>query len=112
MIIFQLEQGITDQTIHDTIDGTPVTLRFLWNERFKYWTVSIYDRQQEAISLGIKMVRSYPLISRLNLDSIEGEFYFFRQNGSKEEADIDSLGGDFTFVYLTSEENGIIQQSI
>lgn len=112
MIIFELESGLTDQTIHDSIDGVPVTLRFMWNERFKYWTFNLYDRQQDPIAIGIKMVRSYPLISRLNLDSIEGEFYFFRQNGAKEEADIDSIGGDFTFVYLTREENEIIQQSI
>lgn len=108
MIFFELEPGLTDQTIHETLDGVPVTLRFIWNERFQYWTMSIYDRQQAPIIIGIKLVRDYKLIGRYNLSELAGDFVFYRISGGSEEATADSLGNDFELVYLSKEEADVI----
>jgi len=108
MIFFDLEQGQTDQTIHETLDGVPVTLRFLWNERFQYWSMSIFDRQQDPIITGVKLVRDYKLIGNLNLAKLAGDFIFYRTSGYKEEADVNSIGFDFELVYLTKEEADVI----
>lgn len=109
MIFFDLESGLTDQTIHDTLDGVPVTLRIIWNERFKYWTMSIYDRQQAAIITGVKLVRDYPLISRFNLSQLAGDFIFYRVSGPDDEASFDSLGVDYELVYLSEVEINVIR---
>lgn len=111
MIYFNLENGTTDQVIHDSLDGVPVTLRIVWNERFSHWTMGVFDRQLDPIITGIRLTRGYPLLSGFNLDSVAGDFIFYRINGSKEDADIDSLGNDFDLVYLTEDEMNVIQPS-
>ena len=108
MIFFELERGQTDQTIHETLDGVPVTLRIIWNERFQYWTMSLYDRQQAPIITGVKMVRDYKLISRYSLNALAGDFIFYRLSGSKDEADVDSVGNDYELVYLSKVESDVI----
>lgn len=109
MIFFNLEPGLTEQTVHETLDGVPVTLRILWNERFQFWALNLYDRQLEPIITGVRMSRDYPLIGRFNLDALAGDFLFYRLNGSKDEADFDSIGGDYELAYLTQEEMNVIQ---
>lgn len=109
MIFFDLEGGLTDQTIHETLDGVPVTIRIIWNERFKYWTMNLYDRQLEAIITGVKLVRDYPLISRFNLSQLAGDFIFYRVSGEDDEAAFDSLGGAFELVYLSEVEINAIR---
>lgn len=108
MIFFELEQGQTDQTIHETLDGLPVTIRVIWNERFGYWTMNLYDRQQNIIIAGVKLVRDYKLIGRYNLAALAGDFIFYRINGDKEEADVNSVGLDFQLVYLSEVEANVI----
>lgn len=104
MIFFEFETDQTDQKIHETIEGVPVTVRILWNERFKYWTMTVYNRQQEAIISGVKLVRDYPLTSVFRLDEYSGDFVFIRTNGDKDEATVESIGRDFQLVYLTRAE--------
>lgn len=108
MIFIELENGLTDQTIHETLDGVPVTLRFVWNERFQYWTMSIYDRQQDPIIIGIKLVRDYKLIGRYSLSELAGDFIFYRTSGNSDEATVNSLGNDFELVYLSKGEADVI----
>lgn len=108
MIFFELEQGQTDQTIHETLDGVPVTIRVLWNERFKYWSMNLSDRQQAPIISGVKLVRDYKLIGRFNLSALAGDFIFYRISGSKDEADVNSIGYDYQLVYLSEEEANAI----
>lgn len=108
MIFFEMEQGQTDQTIHETLDGVPVTVRLIWNERFGYWTMNLYDRQQTIIIAGVKLVRDYKLIGRYNLAALAGDFIFYRISGEKEEADVNSVGFDFQLVYLSEVEANVI----
>lgn len=109
MIIFDLQPDLTEQTIHDVLDGVSVTLKVRWNERFGYWTMNIYDRQQSIIISGIKLSRGVMLIDPYNVDSLAGDFIFIRDSGEKEEADFSSLGRDFTLIYLTGAEVNAIQ---
>lgn len=108
MIFFELEQGQTDQVVHEVLDGVPVTLRIIWNERFKYWSMNIYNRQQELIIAGVKLVVDYKLIGRFNLSELSGDFVFVRTSGDKLEADVNSIGYDFQLVYLSEVEANVI----
>lgn len=109
MIYFDLEPGLTEQTIHEALEGVTVTLKIRWNERFGYWTMNIYDRQQESIINGIKLSRGVLLLDPYNIDALAGDFAFVRTSGEKEEADFSSIGGDFSLVYLTGDEVNVIQ---
>lgn len=108
MIFFELEQGQTDQTIHEVLDGVPVTLRIIWNERFKYWSMNIYNRQQALIIAGVKLVTNYKLIGRFNLSELAGDFVWIRISGDKTEADVNSIGNDYQLVYLSEVEANVI----
>lgn len=112
MIIIGFQLGLDDQRSDLAIDDVTITLRVKWNQRFKYWSLSIYDRDSNIILAGIKMVRDSPLISGLRIPSISGDFLFVRQYGNKDEADFESLGDDFVLVYVTSEEiNAVVSSS-
>lgn len=112
MIYFSFQPGLPDQTLHATLDGQPVTIRLLWNERFKHWTMNLSDRQGAPIIAGVRLTRDYPLISRFNLSSLAGDFIFYRLSGSKVSADFDSIGYDYDLVYLSKDELDVIQSYI
>lgn len=52
-------------------------LNFKWNTRYEFWTMDIYDLEETAIHLGIKLVIGYPLLSQraLKNDSPPGDFW-------------------------------------
>jgi hypothetical protein len=46
-----------------TLDDVPYRFRFIWNTRFEFWSMSIFDREFTPIVQGIKVVLGYELIS-------------------------------------------------
>ncbi|SEQ64648.1 hypothetical protein SAMN05216522_10519 [Rosenbergiella nectarea] len=109
MITIGLQSGLADQTSELAIGSETMTLRVKWNQRFNFWSLSLYDRESSIIIGGIRMVRDAPLLQNLRVPNIDGEFIFIRQFGDKAEADFNSLGNDFVLVYITREEiNAVI----
>lgn len=106
-------KGESDQTVNEVLDGTPVILRFKWNTRFSFWSMSIYDRQGEPLLMGIKLVRDFPLLDRLNLTNIPGDFTLVRLFGDWDYPRFDSLPEEGAIVWWSPEEieavkNGIV----
>lgn len=106
-------KGEADQVIQEVLDGLPVLLRFKWNTRFSFWSLSIYDRQSVPILLGIKLVRDFPLLDALQLTDIQGDFTLVRLFGDWDAPAFDSLPEEAAVVYWTKDEiealrNGIV----
>lgn len=102
--IINFVSGFPDQTLNAVLDTTPVTMRAKWNERFGFWSLSIYDRERETILAGVKLVQNFPLTSQYSLDEFTGELFFLRMSGTKDRPDFDSLGGDHVLAYFTKDE--------
>jgi hypothetical protein len=47
-----------------TLTGVIFILSFSWNAMNEYWTMSIYDRNDQPIVLGIKVVTNYNLTAQ------------------------------------------------
>jgi len=95
--------GAPDQTVDVTLDGVPYTLRVLWNERFGYWSLSIYYRDGDAILLNIKMVNNYPLVKRFARLSMKGDLYFLNRAGLTYRPGFDDVGGQYGLFYYDPE---------
>lgn len=111
MIIIGFESGFVDQLSDVSIGNQTFTIRVKWNERFGFWSMSIYDRESSPIATGLRMVRNSSLIGFLGLSQFDGDFIFIRNYGDKDEADFESIGGDFTLVYVSGDEIDAIVSS-
>lgn len=94
----------TDQWIDEVFGATPVSLRVKWNERFQFFTISIYDRQRAAIIEGIKLVRDTPLLQRYQLPGIDGALLCWRSYGNKEKPAFESFPDEFTLIYFDADD--------
>lgn len=101
-IIFTRQYPV--QSSDFTIDNQVYTARIKWNQRFSFWSLSLYDRESGLIAGGIRMVANSPLIGFLNLSEFDGDFLFIRNCGEKAEPDFHSTGDDFSLIYLTRSE--------
>lgn len=104
MISIDFQSGFPDQTADIAIGNQTYTIRVKWNERFEFWSMSIYDREAGPIATGIRMVRDYPMISHLSLSQFDGDFVFLRTFGDKDAPAFESLGGDYTLIYVSGDE--------
>ena len=104
MITINFQSGFPDQTVDAAIGNQTYTLRAKWNQRFSFWSLSIYDRESLPIATGIRLVRDYPLTGHLSLSQFDGDFIFLRLYGNKDAPDFDSMGGDYVLVYVTNDE--------
>lgn len=97
-------KGAADQQITEVLDGTPVILRFKWNTRFNFWSMSIYDRQGLPLLMGIKLVRNFPLLDKLHLDTVPGDFAVIRRFGDWDDVPFEALPQEAAIVWLSAEE--------
>ena len=52
---------MNDSISRVVLSGTSYMIRFTYNDTFDYWKFSLYNSQNEAIVLGIKIVPRFPL---------------------------------------------------
>lgn len=95
MILYEIPliAGRTDQTLDITLDNIPYTLRVMWNTRFEYWSLSINERDGEAILTNVKMVAYYPLVKRFKRVVMAGELFFIHRGGKTYRPGFDDIGG-------------------
>ena len=98
-----LVSGSADQTVDVTLDNIPYTIRVLWNERFQYWSLSIYYRDGSPILLNIKMVNNYPLVKRFARLQMKGELFFMNRAGLSYRPGFDDVGGQYGLFYYDPE---------
>lgn len=105
-------KGAADQQITEVLGGIPVILRFKWNTRFSFWSMSIYDRQSNPILTGIKLVRDFPLLDKLHLEEIPGDFTVVRLYGDWDDVPFDALPEEAAIVWWSPEEIEEIRNGI
>lgn len=96
--------GQADQTLDVTLDDLPYTLRVLWNERFGYWSLSINEKDGDAILTNIKMVNNYPLLKRFKRLPMIGELYFIHRGGKTYRPTFDDIGTNTYGLYYYDPE--------
>jgi len=95
----------TDQLVDVVLSDNPYTLRILWNEKYGYFSLSIYARDGAVILENIKMVKNYPLISRFKNTLLPiGDLYFIDNKNKHSRAIYESVGtGDYSLVYYVPD---------
>lgn len=71
----------TDQTLDVSIEDTPYTLRVLWNEKHKYFSLSISEIDGFILLENIKLVNNFALVQRFRRLAFKGELFFVRKDG-------------------------------
>lgn len=100
-----LTPNVVDQQITVILDNNPYLLRVVWNERFKYFSLSLFQTSGEPIVTGIKMVAMYNLTFRFVDDHMPiGDLYFIREKGSYKRPAFEDLGVT-TFLWYANPEN-------
>lgn len=105
--------GVADQVLQITLDDNPYKLRILWNERFQYFSLSIYTTDDVAILLNVKMVKNYPLTDRFhNILLPYGVFFFIQDSGTTLAPTFDELGVTHNLYYyepdVTVSAQGVV----
>ena len=105
---------IKDNSNHElTIELENIIYRlyFLYNEKFDYWSMSIFNEDDDLLLSGIKIVPNYPMIYYLNNRvDITGDFYC--EISSKKTSSITRnsfVSGEANLLYLTDEEVATIK---
>ncbi len=89
-----------------TLDSVPYIIKFNWNSRYEFWTISFYDREENVLVTGIKIVINYELISQLVDKGLPpGQLYAVRENGSHDRLTQDEFfNSDAFLIYVTEAE--------
>ena len=112
MIIIPLRTGQTNQRMDISLDDFPVSMRVKWNERFKFWSLDINDRESTPILLNIRLVTNFPLIKKFALSQFEGELILVQMSGLPIDPDINALGNTHQLIYITADDEVMNNASI
>lgn len=89
-----------DQILSIVLDDNPYKLRVIWNERFGYFSLSIYTADDAPILLNIKMVKNYPLTDKFANTLLPfGVFFFVQESSQNERPTFEDLGGGYNLYY-------------
>lgn len=95
-----LTPDTTDQYLTVELGGNPYVLRVLWNERYQYFALSIFEADNNPILLNIKMVKNYPLTARFqDLRLPYGDIYFVQERGTVEYPNYADLAVNANLYY-------------
>lgn len=88
------------------IDGTTYILKFNWNSRFSFWTISFYDVAQNPIVTGIKIVLNINLLAQFRAYAVpSGELRAVDASGNNRRiAQKDFVNGRLLLIYASEEE--------
>lgn len=101
----------TDQLIDVVLSDNPYTLRILWNERFGYWSLSIFERDGPVIVENIKMVKDYPLIGQFKDTRLPvGELYLLDPKARPTRPGYDAFT-DYVLAYFVDDVVAVVPSS-
>lgn len=88
-----------------TIDNAVYKFRFYWNDRFEYWSMSIFDFEDNIIIHGIKLVINYELFNPFRyLDIPRGALYVIDTTDSIDKIGRDDMDTNCRLLYLTEAD--------
>jgi len=87
------------------LDSVLFSLRFSYNARAGYWTFDIYDANELAILLGIRIITGWLLTDRFVMDNLpKGDFFVFDTTGKNTDPTQDDFGTTKLFMYADKSE--------
>lgn len=94
-----------DQTLDVTIDSIAYTIRVLYNVRFKYFSISIGEKNSSVILQNIKMVCNFPLVKRFGRLPMAGDLFVLSRNNNDELITFESLQAEHALYYFDAQDN-------
>jgi len=94
-----------------TLDNTPYVFDFIWNSRDSAWGMSILDREQTPLILGITLVINFELITKFSYieNFPQGQMYVVREDGTYDEIEQNELfNGTCSLIYFEENEDATI----
>jgi hypothetical protein len=94
----------TDQFISVELGGNPYVLRILWNERFGYFSLSVYEADNTPILINIKIVKNYNITHQFKDTRLPyGDFYFVQEKGGAARPGYTDLSTNCNLYYYESD---------
>ena len=89
-----------------SISGIPYIFEFNWNSRGEYWTISVYNRDELPLLLGVKLVIFYELVSRFVDRGLPrgGEMYIIDPSGTWDKIAQDDFQSRLYLIYFEEGE--------
>lgn len=90
-----------------TLDGTPYIFETSWNSRGSFWTLTIYDREENILIGGIKLVLNYEmLLIHPDRGLPPGTLMVLDYSGRTDPIEQDDFVGSrrLQFTYLTEDD--------
>lgn len=98
MFIIKVRKGATFFSIN--INGILYFLKIFFIEKDGFYYVDLYDKDNNAIHLGQRMVKNFPIFGRkIDERYPNGYFFFVEMNDQVEECKYDQIGVDFVFTF-------------
>lgn len=86
------------------LDGKEYNLHIDWNGRSEAWYLDLYDQDNVAVCLGVKLVQGADLFGKVSKSQLPGKLFILAQNGDRGDPGIDDLGSVFRLFYFDAEE--------
>jgi len=94
------------------LDRIIYILEFTWNALNEFWTMNIYNRNEEPLILGIKIVPNFPLLKAYTVfGKPEGEIICQNIINSPDTISRFDMSQKFELVYYSTQELQIILSS-
>jgi len=91
------------------LDSKIFKILFLYNSMGNFWSISLYDDDDNILISNIKLVANYPLLFRhKNINFPLGDFYCEITGVSAEITRNSFSSGEANLLYLTQEEIQLI----
>ncbi len=82
------------------LSGVLYFLEFTWNALNEFWTMDIYDLNEERVIIGIKIVPEYPLLAQYTVDGMPaGEIICHNVVNAPSEIERFDMNQMFALVY-------------
>ncbi len=105
MLIIPFQKNLPSFSQEVTIDGISYLFEFFWNSRGEHWTMSIFNRDQLPLVVGIRLVLLYGLISQyVDRGLPPGEIYVIDLSDNTEEIKQNDFDSRLYLTYFTEEE--------
>ncbi len=87
------------------LDNIIYFLNFTWNALNEFWVMDIYNRNEEPLILGIKIVPNYPLLAQFTVQGMPpGEIICQNIVNTPDEIKRFDIGQKFELVYYFEGE--------
>jgi hypothetical protein len=91
-----------------TLDGSPYQLKIYWNTRSRFWTLAIFDLEDNLLLGGVKLVLGVDVLGgHPQAELPPGEIWVVDRGGGLSDPAYEDFWGDRGLLLLYAEEDDI-----